>query len=74
MKQDKFWVLKNNNLITKTYLHSTSYINKQEGFKTIVEGYGTLKIKDEQNSAHFKYIRTTLTEGKELGVEVHYLK
>ncbi|XP_045779870.1 apolipophorins [Maniola jurtina] len=48
---------------------STSFISKQEGPKTIIEGSGTLKVKDEQKPANFKYIRTILTEGNEQGVE-----
>ncbi|XP_039760975.1 apolipophorins [Pararge aegeria] len=48
---------------------STSFISKQEGPKTIIEGSGTLKVKDEQKPANFKYIRTVLTEGNEQGVE-----
>ncbi|CAH2098987.1 unnamed protein product [Euphydryas editha] len=48
---------------------STSFISKQEGPKTIIEGSGTLRIKDEQKPANFKYIRTILTEGNEQGVE-----
>ncbi|XP_050357243.1 apolipophorins [Nymphalis io] len=48
---------------------STSFISKQEGPKTIIEGSGTLKIKEEQKPANFKYIRTVLTEGNEQGVE-----
>ncbi|CAH0764921.1 unnamed protein product [Diatraea saccharalis] len=48
---------------------STSYISKQEGTKTIVEGSGSVKVRDEQKSANFKYIRTLLTEGNEQGVE-----
>ncbi|XP_023946306.2 apolipophorins [Bicyclus anynana] len=48
---------------------STSYISKQEGPKTIIEGSGNLKVKDEQKPANFKYIRTILTEGNEQGVE-----
>lgn len=52
------------------FLYSTSYISKQEGQKTIIEGSGTVKIKDEQKPANFKYIRTILTEGNEQGIEV----
>ncbi|KAL4704767.1 hypothetical protein ACJJTC_016888 [Scirpophaga incertulas] len=48
---------------------STSFISKQEGPKTIVEGSGSVKVKEEQKSANFKYIRTVLTEGNEQGVE-----
>ncbi|RVE54932.1 hypothetical protein evm_000299 [Chilo suppressalis] len=48
---------------------STSFISKQEGSKTIVEGSGSVKVRDEQKSANFKYIRTVLTEGSEQGVE-----
>ncbi|XP_063370071.1 apolipophorins isoform X1 [Cydia amplana] len=48
---------------------STSFISKQEGPKTIIEGSGSVKVKDEQKSANFKYIRTLLTEGNEQGVE-----
>lgn len=51
-------------------LRSTSFISKQEGPKTIIEGSGTLKVKDEQKPANFKYIRTILTEGNEQGFEV----
>jgi hypothetical protein len=50
---------------------STSFISKQEGPKTIVEGSGSVKVKDEQKSASVKYIRTVLTEGNEQGIEVH---
>lgn len=52
------------------YIHSTSFISKQEGQKTIIEGSGSVKVKDEEKSANFKYIRTILTEGNEKGVEV----
>ncbi|XP_028026671.1 apolipophorins isoform X1 [Bombyx mandarina] len=48
---------------------STSFISKQEGQGTIIEGSGTVKVKEEQKSANFKYIRTVLTEGNEKGVE-----
>ncbi|CAG9133770.1 unnamed protein product [Plutella xylostella] len=48
---------------------STSYISKQEGPKTIIEGSGSVKVKEDQKSATFKYIRTLLTEGSEQGVE-----
>ncbi|XP_049881562.1 apolipophorins [Pectinophora gossypiella] len=48
---------------------STSFISKQEGPKTIIEGSGSVKVKDEQKSANFKYIRTVLTEGNEQGFE-----
>ncbi|CAH2060387.1 unnamed protein product, partial [Iphiclides podalirius] len=44
---------------------STSYISKQEGAKTIVEGSGSVKLKDEQKPANFKYIRTILADGSE---------
>lgn len=50
--------------------YSTSFISKQEGQKTIIEGSGSVKVKEEQKSANFKYIRTILTEGNEKGVEV----
>ncbi|XP_063834944.1 apolipophorins isoform X2 [Ostrinia nubilalis] len=48
---------------------STSFISKQEGPKTIIEGSGSVKVKEEQKSANFKYIRTVLTEGNEQGIE-----
>ncbi|XP_041983389.1 apolipophorins [Aricia agestis] len=48
---------------------STSFISKQEGPKTIIEGSGSLKIEDKQKPASFKYIRTFLTEGNEQGIE-----
>lgn len=48
---------------------STSFISKQEGPKMIIEGSGSVKVKDEQKSANFKYIRTLLTEGNEQGME-----
>ncbi|KAM3956905.1 retinoid- and fatty-acid binding glycoprotein apolipophorin isoform 2-T2 [Aphomia sociella] len=48
---------------------STTFISKQENKKTIIEGSGTVKVKEEQKSANFKYIRTLLTEGNEQGVE-----
>ncbi|CAK1546590.1 unnamed protein product [Leptosia nina] len=48
---------------------STSFIKKEEGPKTIIEGSGTLKVKDTQKPANFKFIRTMLTEGAEQGVE-----
>lgn len=52
---------------------STSFISKQEGTKTIIEGSGSVKVKEEQKSANFKYIRTLLTEGNEQGVEVRLI-
>ncbi|XP_038219067.1 apolipophorins [Zerene cesonia] len=48
---------------------STSFIKKEEGLKTIIEGSGTLKVKDSQKPANFKFIRTLLTEGSEQGIE-----
>ncbi|KAL0810218.1 hypothetical protein ABMA28_011000 [Loxostege sticticalis] len=48
---------------------STSFISKQEGPKTIIEGSGSVKVREDQKSANFKYIRTVLTEGNEQGVE-----
>ncbi|KAH9637818.1 hypothetical protein HF086_017596 [Spodoptera exigua] len=51
---------------------STSYISKQEGPKMIIEGSGAVKVKDEQKSANFKYIRTILGEGNEKGVETFF--
>ncbi|XP_022112947.2 apolipophorins [Pieris rapae] len=48
---------------------STSFIKKEEGPKTIIEGSGTLQVKDTQKPANFKFIRTMLTEGAEQGVE-----
>ncbi|GBP78977.1 Apolipophorins [Eumeta japonica] len=58
---------KNNNV--NLLSGSTSFISKQEGSKTIIEGSGTVRLKEEQKSATFKYIRDTLTEGHEQGVE-----
>lgn len=52
------------------YFCSTSYISKQEGPKIIIEGSGSVKVKEDQKSANFKYIRTILGEGNEKGVEV----
>lgn len=49
---------------------STSFISKQEGPKTIIEGSGAVKVQDEQKSANFKYIRTILGDGNEKGIEV----
>ncbi|KOB75992.1 Apolipophorin protein [Operophtera brumata] len=51
---------------------STSFISKQEGSKTIIEGSGSVKVKDEQKSANFKYIRTILNDGSEKGVETFF--
>ncbi|XP_053619006.1 apolipophorins isoform X2 [Plodia interpunctella] len=48
---------------------STSLISKKDEKQTIYEGSGSFKVKDEQKSANFKYIRTLLTEGNEQGVE-----
>ncbi|XP_072946075.1 apolipophorins [Epargyreus clarus] len=48
---------------------STSFISKQEGPKTIIEGSGSVTLKNDQKPANFKYIRTVLTEGNEQGVE-----
>lgn len=56
--------------LTQISPYSTSYISKQEGPKTIIEGSGSVKVKEDQKSATFKYIRTLLTEGSEQGVEV----
>lgn len=47
-------------------ISSTSYISKQEGTKTIVEGSGSVKWKDDQKPANFKYIRTILSDGAEV--------
>lgn len=57
-------------LLIKLFPRSTSFISKQEGTKTIIEGSGAVKVKEEQKSANFKYIRTVLTEGTEQGIEV----
>lgn len=51
---------------------STSFISKQEGPKTIIEGSGAVKVQDEQKSANFKYIRTILGEGNEKGIETFF--
>ncbi|XP_075987202.1 retinoid- and fatty-acid binding glycoprotein apolipophorin isoform X2 [Anticarsia gemmatalis] len=51
---------------------STSFISKQEKDKMIIEGSGAVKVKDEQKSANFKYIRTILGEGNEKGVETFF--
>ncbi|KAJ8707317.1 hypothetical protein PYW08_010569 [Mythimna loreyi] len=51
---------------------STSYISKQEGPKMIIEGSGAVKVKEEQKSANFKYIRTILGDGNEKGVETFF--
>ncbi|XP_022837131.1 apolipophorins isoform X2 [Spodoptera litura] len=51
---------------------STSYISKQEGPKMIIEGSGAVKVKEDQKSANFKYIRTILGEGNEKGVETFF--
>ncbi|CAH0599019.1 unnamed protein product [Chrysodeixis includens] len=51
---------------------STSYISKQEGPKMIIEGSGSVKVKEDQKSANFKYIRTILGEGNEKGVETFF--
>ncbi|XP_013192546.1 apolipophorins isoform X2 [Amyelois transitella] len=48
---------------------STSLISKKDDKQTIYEGSGSVKVKDEQKSATFKYIRTLLTEGNEQGIE-----
>ncbi|XP_026331141.1 apolipophorins-like, partial [Hyposmocoma kahamanoa] len=48
---------------------STSFISKHEGPKTIIEGSGSVKVKNEQKSANFKYISTQLTDGNEQGIE-----
>lgn len=57
-------------VLTNNFLHSTSLISKKDDKKTIIEGSGSVKVKDEEKSATFKYIRTLLTEGNEQGVEV----
>ncbi|KPI95250.1 Apolipophorin [Papilio xuthus] len=44
---------------------STSFISKQEGSKTIIEGSGSIKVKEDQKPANFKYIRTILSDGSE---------
>lgn len=51
---------------------STSYKAHVEGNKYIVEGSGTVKVKDESKSANFKYIRQNLSLEKngERGIEV----
>ncbi|KAJ8705174.1 hypothetical protein PYW07_011001 [Mythimna separata] len=51
---------------------STSYISKQEGPKMIIEGSGAVKVKEEQKSANFKYIRTILGDGNEKGIETFF--
>lgn len=51
---------------------STSYISKQEGPKMIIEGSGAVKVREDQKSANFKYIRTILGEGNEKGVETFF--
>ena len=51
---------------------STSFISKQEGQKTIIEGSGSVKLREEQKSANFKFIRTVLTESSEQGVETFF--
>ncbi|KAG6438575.1 hypothetical protein O3G_MSEX000068 [Manduca sexta] len=51
---------------------STSFISKQEGQKTIIEGSGSVKVKEEQKSANFKYIRTVFTDSNEKGVETFF--
>ncbi|CAB3232890.1 unnamed protein product [Arctia plantaginis] len=51
---------------------STSFISKQEGPKTIIEGSGAVKVQDEQKSANFKYIRTILGDGNEKGIETFF--
>ncbi|KAI8425854.1 hypothetical protein MSG28_011618 [Choristoneura fumiferana] len=38
---------------------STSFISKQEGTKTIIEGSGSVKVKEEQKSATFNYVAET---------------
>lgn len=58
------------NVDLKMFRPSTSFISKHEGPKTIIEGSGSVKVKDEQKSANFKYISTQLTEGNEQGIEV----
>lgn len=58
-------------MLTVKFFHaSTSFISKHEGPKTIIEGSGSVKVKNEQKSANFKYISTQLTEGNEQGIEV----
>lgn len=53
---------------------STSYKAHVEGERFIVEGSGTVKIKDESKSANFKYIRQNLLLEKkgEKGVEISF--
>ncbi|CAG5023070.1 unnamed protein product [Parnassius apollo] len=56
----------NKNLISG----STSFISKQEGTKTIIEGSGSVKVKDDQKPANFKFIRTILPDGMETFLNV----
>ncbi|XP_077288489.1 apolipophorins-like [Arctopsyche grandis] len=51
---------------------STTYQNRQEGGKFIMEGSGSYKLRDQQKSTSFKYIRDKLSEGNEKGVEVFF--
>lgn len=56
----------------KFFCTSTSFISKHEGPKSIIEGSGSVKVKNEQKSANFKYISTQLTDGNEQGIEVFW--
>lgn len=52
--------------------YSTSYKANEEGGKFIVEGSGSVKVKDETRTATFKFMRQQLEQEKngEQGIEV----
>ncbi|XP_025837556.1 apolipophorins isoform X3 [Agrilus planipennis] len=53
---------------------STSYKHRVEGDKTIVEGAGSFKLKEENKAANFKFIRQSLDAAKygEQGIQVSF--
>lgn len=54
------------------FISRTTYQSRNEGNKFIMEGSGSVKIRDEQKTTSFQYIRGLVNEPTENGVLVFY--